>query len=152
MVIKLEQCPQKQNIEIIIKYPEKNKALERIITLLKSLDEKIYCYSEDSFKHVNITDIYYIESLEKKTIICCEKDNYHTKHRLYQLKEKLADHGFVQISKYCILNINKLDRVKPLFNSRMEVVLSNGKRLYATRKYLADIKQKLQEGMYKWVK
>jgi len=151
MNIKLEQCPLQKDIEIIIKYPQKNKVVERIVLLLNSVNTKIECYSEDSQKPVNISDIYYIESLEKKALVYCEKENYYTKYRLYQLNEKLTDYGFVQISKYCIFNLNKLDRVKPLFNNRMEIILSNGIRLFATRKYLSDMKQKLKE-MYKCVK
>lgn len=55
--------------------------------------------------------------------------------------------GFVQISKSCILNINVLDFVRPLLNSRMEATLKNGERLNVSRKYLVNIKSKLQEGM-----
>ncbi|MCL2557255.1 MAG: LytTR family transcriptional regulator DNA-binding domain-containing protein [Treponema sp.] len=147
MVVKLEQCPWQKDIEIVIKYPQKNKVVEQIVVLLNAVDTKIDCYSEDCLKMVNISDIYYIESLEKKTFVYCEKECLKTKYRLYQLNEKLSDKGFIQISKYCILNINKLDKVKPMFNSRMEIVLTNGMRLQATRKYLACIKRKLQEGL-----
>jgi len=147
MVVKLELCPLQKDIEIVIKYPQKNKVVEQIILLLNTVDSKIDCYSEDSQKLVSISDIYHIESLEKKTIVYSEKENFETKYRLYQLNEKLTDKGFIQISKYCILNINKLDKVKPMFNSRMEIVLSNGIRLQATRKYLTCLKQKLQEGL-----
>jgi DNA-binding LytR/AlgR family response regulator len=64
---------------------------------------------------------------------------------LYQINEKLAGLGFVQISKYCLININKLDKIIPLSNRRMEAVLKNGKRVFITRKYLYDIKKVLQE-------
>jgi DNA-binding LytR/AlgR family response regulator len=94
---------------------------------------------------VNISDIYYIESVDKVTDVFCKNEKYRTKYRLYQLYEELADKGFIQISKYCILNINKIDRIKPLFNSRVEAVLSNGKRLFITRKYRIEVKRKLQE-------
>jgi DNA-binding LytR/AlgR family response regulator len=147
MIVKLEECRLQAGIEVTVKYPTKNKVVERIVFMLKSIDEKIECYLEDTLKKVNISDIYYVESVDKKTFICCEKESLQSKLRLYQLNEKLAPHGFVQISKYCILNISKLDKMKPLFNSRMEAVLSNGIRLHVTRKYLAGIRQKLQEDL-----
>jgi hypothetical protein len=34
--------------------------------------------------------------IKDKTVVCCEKENYQNKSRLYQLYEKLAKHGFVQ--------------------------------------------------------
>jgi len=146
MLLKLEKCEtQNNNIEITIKYPEKNKNLERLVSLIKSLDIKIPCYSDTGVVLVNASDIFYAESIDKKTIVCCEKENYPVKDRLYQLYEKVMPAGFVQINKYCILNINKLEKVTTLENSHLEAVLSNGKSLYITRKYLADIKRMLLE-------
>ena len=145
MILKLEQNAAQRDIEIAITYPIKSKTVDRIVSLIKSFDKQIECYSDDSIKWVNASDIYYIESVDKRTIVFCEKETYQVKKRLYQVYEELADNGFVQVSKYCILNINKLERIVPLVNSHMEAVLSNGKCLYVTRKYLADIKQKLKE-------
>ena len=62
---------------------------------------------------------------------------------LYQLLEELGDAGFVQVSKSCILNINVLESIRPLRNSRMEATLSNGERVEVTRKYVSAIKEKL---------
>jgi DNA-binding LytR/AlgR family response regulator len=145
MLLKLEQNAAQKDIVISISYPVKNKTVERIVSLIKSLDQQIECYADDSIKRVSVSDIYYIESIDKKTVVFGEKENYQNRKRLYQIYEELADNGFVQISKYCILNINKLEKITPLLNSHMEAVLSNGKCLYVTRKYLAGIKQKLKE-------
>ncbi|MCL1955180.1 MAG: LytTR family transcriptional regulator DNA-binding domain-containing protein [Spirochaetes bacterium] len=145
MIINIEQNVLQKDIEISIKYPVKNKIIERILSLIKSVDTQIECYSDDIVKLVNVSDIYYIESVDGKTIVCCEKENYLVKNRLYQIYEKLRDNGFIQISKYCILNINKLDRFKPLDNNRLEAVLSNGVYLCITRKYISGIKQILRE-------
>jgi DNA-binding LytR/AlgR family response regulator len=145
MLIKLEQNIAQKDIEVLITYPAKTKTVENIVLLIKSLDKQIECYSDDSVKMVNVNDIYYIESIDKKTLAFCEKGNYQIRKRLYQVYDELADNGFVQISKYCIMNINKLEEIKPLSNSHLEAVLSNGKCLYVTRKYLAHIKQLLQE-------
>jgi len=145
MFLKLEQNAAQKDIEIAISYPVKNKAVERIVSFIKSLDQQIECYADDSIKRVSASDIYYIESIDKKTVVFCEKESYQSRKRLYQVYEELTDNGFVQISKYCILNINKLEKITPLLNSHMEAVLSNGKCLYVTRKYLAGIKQILKE-------
>jgi len=143
MILKLEQNAAQNDIEVIIKYPQKNKVVEQIASLVKSFNIQIPCYSEDATKFVNTYDIYYIESVDKKTIVCCENENYQVKDRLYRIYEKLKNFGFIQINKYCILNINKLDSIKTMANSHLEAVLTNGKCLYVTRNYLANIKQML---------
>ena len=148
MTLKIEINPAQRNIEVLITCPEKNKTVDRVVSLIKSVNKQIECYSDDSIKQVNVSDIYYIESVDGKTIACCEKEKYLVKSRLYQIYEKIKDNGFIQISKYCILNINKLDKFKPIDNNRLEAVLSNGAYLCITRKYIAGIKQILR-GMNK---
>jgi len=145
MILKLEQKNAQNDIEILITYPVKNRIVERIASFIKSVDSQIECYSDDIVKLVNVSDIYYIESVDKRTLVFCDKGNYQIRKRLYQVYDELADNGFVQISKYCIMNINKLEEIKTLANSHLEAVLSNGKCLYVTRKYLANIKRHLQE-------
>jgi len=145
MILKLEQDSAQKDIEVIIKYPQKNKVVDQIASLVKSFNIQIPCYSDDAAKLVYVSDIFYIESVDKKTVVCCENENYQVKDRLYQIYEKLKNFGFIQINKYCILNINKLDNIKTLANSHLEAVLTNGKCLYVTRNYLSDIKQILLE-------
>jgi len=145
MILKIEQNPSQEDIEVLITCPVKNKIVERIASFIKSVDTQIECYSDDIVKLVNVSDIYYIESVDGKTVVCCEKEKYIVKSRLYQIYEKLRDNGFIQISKYCVLNINKLNKFKPLDNNRLEAVLSNGVYLCITRKYIPGIKQILKE-------
>jgi DNA-binding LytR/AlgR family response regulator len=144
MIFKYEHNPLQEDIEILLTYPERNKTVDNIILFMNSVDTQIECHSETGVKGVNISDIYYIESVEKVTDVFCENEKYRTKYRLYQLYEELADKGFIQISKYCILNINKIDRIRPLFNSRVEAVLTNGKHLFITGKYRLEAKRKLK--------
>ncbi|MCL1955421.1 MAG: LytTR family transcriptional regulator DNA-binding domain-containing protein [Brevinematales bacterium] len=147
MLLNLEQRKTHRDIEVSIIYPEKNKTVERLISFINSLSIKIEGYAEDSVKQINVPDIYYIESEDKISVIYSENEYYRTKYRLYQISEKLAGLGFVQISKYCLININKLEKIIPLSNRRMEAILKNGKRVFITRKYLYDIKKILQENL-----
>ncbi|MCL2410731.1 MAG: LytTR family transcriptional regulator [Treponema sp.] len=107
MVLKIEQDTPLTDSEILVKYPSMNKTIERIISYLKSVDTKIECKSKEGIKQVNVSDIYYIESIDKLAVVFCEKEKYQTNFRLYQLYEMLSDKGFAQISRYCVLNINK---------------------------------------------
>lgn len=147
LILKLEQDLTKEDVEISIKYAIMSKDIERLVSLIQSVDIRIKCDFNGTEKLVNASDIYYIESVDKKTFLYCEKEVYRTEFRLYQLMDMLTGLGFVQISKSCVLNINTLDTIKSLFNSRMEATLINGERLYVTRKYLTSIKHELQEGV-----
>ncbi len=147
MIIKLEQDLTKQDIEILIRYAKMNQDVERLTSLIQSVNKQLKCDLDGSEKLVKASDIYYIESVDKRTFVYCERAVYRTEFRLYQLLEELKKLGFVQISKSCILNISILDTIKPLMNSRMEATLKNGERLFVTRKYLTNIKNELQKGV-----
>lgn len=99
MKIRAEQDLSCSEIEITIKYPGRDRQVDRIIDLLQSFEVQIKCDFENTERMINISDIYYIESVDKKTFVYLEKAVYHTSFRLYQLRERLRQYGFVQISK-----------------------------------------------------
>lgn len=147
MILKIEQDLTCNDVEVLIRYAKMNKRTERLVSFIQSFDTQIKCIGENSEYMINVSDIHYIESVDKRTFLYLEKDVYRTELRLYQLAEDLGNLGFVQISKSCILNINTLEYIKPLLNSRMEATLKNGEILHINRKYLNALKQALQGGL-----
>lgn len=145
MIIQLEENLTQKDIEVLIRYSQMNQTVKRLETLIKSIDKTIQCHEENSERWVNASDIYYIESVDKRTFVYCQKWVYRSELRLYQLASELLDVGFVQVSKSCIMNINRLDSIRPLMNSRMEATLSNGERINVTRKFIPSIRKKLEE-------
>jgi len=145
MVIKLKQNDVQKDVEILVTYPKKNKFIERIVTYLNSMDTQISGYLNNELHLVNASDINYIEFVDRKTIINCDENNFITNEPLYQINEKLKNAGFIQINKYCILNLNKLKNINQLPNSHLEAILKNGACLYVTRKYLNNLKNILKE-------
>ena len=98
MLLKLEQDTTQKEIEVSIKYPEMNQDVTRLISLVRSADTQIRCTADGNEKLLNASDIYYIESVDKRTFVYCENEVYCTD---MQLLETLSPAGFVQISKRC---------------------------------------------------
>lgn len=144
MKLRIEQDDQYKELEIHITYGQKDKLIERILGFLETVDRQLSCYQEGRKYLVNFSDIYYIESVDKKTFVYLADEIYQTDLRLYQLLHDLQHDGFVQISKSCLLNINVLENIRPLFNSRMEATLLNGERVIVNRRYLLDVKEALK--------
>ncbi len=148
MILKLEENLSQKEIEVLIRYAHRNAELERLIVLVRSADKVVRCKSEQGEKLVRASEIYYIESVDKRTFVYCRDEVYQSELRLYQILEELSDIDFVQVSKSCIINIQMLDCVKPLFNSRLEVTLNNQERVNATRKFVPLLKEKLKQNTY----
>lgn len=145
MIIKLEKNSTQKDIEVLIKYAQMNQTVKRIEGLIKSVDKTVKCKGENNELWINASDIYYIESVDKRTFVYCEKSIYRSDLRLYQLIDELMDVGFVRVSKSCIMNINMLDSIRTMINSKMEATLSNGERICITRKFIPCIRKKLEE-------
>ncbi|MDO5603018.1 MAG: LytTR family DNA-binding domain-containing protein, partial [Oscillospiraceae bacterium] len=123
MIFKTEQDAIYKDTEVLVRYAKMDENVQRLISLLQAVDTKMKCYSEEGERLINVSDIFYIESVDKSTYAYLEKSVYRTDFRLYQLAGELTHLGFVQISKSCILNINVLEYIKPLANSRMVATL-----------------------------
>lgn len=147
MILKLEENLSQKELEVLVKYASMNEEVEHLVMLLRAVDTRVKCRYDGQDKYVNASDIYYIESVDKKTFVYGETEVYQTEFRLHELEDMLHSAGFVRISKACILNIHVLEAIKPLMNSRLEATLQNGERLYVTRKYLGSIKEALQKGI-----
>jgi DNA-binding LytR/AlgR family response regulator len=145
MIVKMEQAPNQKELEITIRYEQMSRLVSQLASAVKSFSLAVKCSSDGRDVLVNASDILYIESVDKRTFVYCGHDVYRTDLRLYQLAEELADGGFVQVSKFCVINIHMLASVRPLPNSRIEATLKSGEKVNVTRKYLAGIRAKLQE-------
>ena len=86
--------------------------------------------------------IYYAESVDKKTFVYTKDMCYETKHRLYELEEILSS-NFFRCSKSLIINIRKIKGVKSELNGRMIAELLNGEQMVISRNYVKDLKRKL---------
>ncbi len=66
------------------------------------------------------------------------------KTKLYELEELLKHKNFIRISKYCLVNIGKIDYIKPALNSKLDLLLKNSEHLEVNRGYLKDFKKALE--------
>ncbi len=144
MQVRIQHDPTLDDIHVLIEYAEHNQMLGRLLGTIKGLGEKIEAYDEDRTVMLNVLDVYYFESVDKRTFAYCKSEVYRVSDRLYQIKEKLERLGFVQVSKACILNINMLESIKNVGNARMEAELSNGEHVCVSRRYIPDIKKALR--------
>ena len=66
------------------------------------------------------------------------------KTKLYEIEELLEHKDFIRISKYCLVNIGKIDYIKPALNSKLDLLLKNSEHLEVNRGYLKDFKKALE--------
>lgn len=144
MKITMEKWEEKE-IEVVVKYPELDAQVTAIVTKLESLNHYVFGNDNGRVFRIHIYDIYYIESVDKKTFIYTKNQVFRSELKLYNLAQELETYEFIQVSKSCILNLNVLESVESLYNSKMQATLENQEKITISRTYLQAIKSALRK-------
>ena len=99
-------------LTVTVEYPERNSQVSRIIQKLKA-EEQFLIGSESGRNYrVLMPEIFYIESVDKRTFVYTKDMVFRTEKRLYQLERELKQYDFVKVSRNCLVNINELVHIK----------------------------------------
>lgn len=111
--------------------------------------------ADGSIKKMLLNDIFYFESVDKKTYAYLKETVWEVEFTLKEIEEQFAGQGFVRINKSVIVNIYKVDIIRKDFEMRMLIQLENEEALVINRHYkkhfqdfLAGMKEILSGGAY----
>ncbi len=79
--------------------------------------------------------------MDNKTFIYTSKECYETARKLYEFEELLKERNFLRISKSVVINIMKVESIKPALNGRFSCRLLNGEEVIISRKYVNPFKE-----------
>ena len=96
---------------------------------------------EDEIYKLYPTDIYYIETIDRRTYLYTASRVYESSENLLSLEKLLEAAGFIRVRKNCIINKYKLRSMMISKNSHIEAVLGNDEHIVVTRSYIAGIKE-----------
>ena len=142
MRVRFEQVDGKEKELALIRAVEKTADILSAMDLLENGSGGIKVIRDRSIFFCKLTQIYYIESVDKRTYIYTKGDCYESRDRLYELEEKLGMY-LVRISKSMIVNLRKIQNVCAEPGGRMVAVLLNGERVIISRSYVKEIKRRL---------
>ena len=92
----------------------------------------------DEIYLLDVSQIIYIESVDRKCFIYTSDEVYESEFRLYEL-----EHGFFRVSKSFLIHLQKIQSLKADINRRIRVTMSNGEQIIASRQYADELKQRL---------
>ncbi len=143
MKITIEPLPDGAEEEIIIKSNNLDSDLLELIYSLKAGRSRLTAFNDGEILKLTPGDIYYFESVDNHVCACCENSVYEVKQKLYELEQIYDRTDFIRISKAMIVNVSKISKIVPMFNGRLEAVLSNGEKVIISRQYVPEFKKKL---------
>ena len=130
-----------QPLTVIVEYPEYDQTVERLVNKIKNLSISFTGKADGKTFSIDISDIYYIENIERKIFLYSKKDIYRFDGNMTDIDQAIVDTDLVRISRTCFMNVSHLREIMQMKNSHLEAVLDNGEKLIVSRKYLKDIKK-----------
>lgn len=117
--------------------------IERVLATLRILDKQIMAKKEEETYLLEVSQVIYIESVDRKTYVYTTEDIYESNLKLYELEAQLEEYGFFRASKSCLIQLKHIKSLKADLDRRIRVTLVNGEQVMVSRQYAEGLKQKL---------
>ena len=145
MKLHVEESPEYGEVDVTIRCPMLDDGLRKLIEQIRLYGFSIQGRKNGQTTLIRPEELYYIESVDEKTFLYCEKEVYDCAMRLYELEQKLQTSDFFRVSKSCLMSLRHLSSFRSLMNGRMEATLENGERIEVSRHYVLPLKERLIE-------
>lgn len=135
----------KDNKEIVsIRCHEITEEVREITAFVKSRQGSLSGMMDEKQYEIAVSDIYYIESVDGKTFLYTKDKVYEAGYRIYELENLLKTKHFLRVSKPMLLNLMKIQSIRPAFNGRFTAILKSGEEVIISRNYVKDFKSALK--------
>jgi len=144
MKVNIEHIDKVKEEQVLIRCYEINSKVNEIIEFIKSRDITLSGTKDAKIYSIFLQDIYYIESVDNKVFTYLEDDVYELKCKLYEFESMYEISQFFRCSKSVIVNLMKIESIKPALNGRFTVKLLNGEDVIISRQYVSLLKNRLK--------
>ncbi len=117
--------------------------VEKIIATLRIMNHQLTARKENEVHMLDIAQVLYIESVDRKCFIYTDKEMYESDFRLYELEQQLEECGFFRVNKSCLIHLQKIQSLKADINRKIRITMSNGEQIMASRQYAEELKKRL---------
>jgi two-component system, LytTR family, response regulator len=122
---------------LIVVLPPLYKTQQNILEIITGKDE------EEDYIPIFVTDIQYFESLQKKTWIYRNAEQFKTSITLKELQTRLPA-NFVRIHRSYIVNLHYITRISKDYATNYVVYLKNGVELPVSQSYVNNLRKALE--------
>ncbi|MEH2942925.1 LytTR family DNA-binding domain-containing protein [Lachnospiraceae bacterium KK002] len=117
--------------------------VEKILIALRMINHQLTAKKDNEIYLLDMEQVIYIESVDRKCFICTPDEVYETEIRLYELEQRLEEYGFFRVSKSFLIQLRQIQSLKADINRRIRVTMSNGEQIIASRQYAQELKKRL---------
>ena len=143
MKISINIDPALKDTEITVSCGGITPEIEKLIAALRMMDQQMTVTANGESYILDVSEIAYVESVDRKTFIYTKDSCYESKLKLYEIEEQLCRSGFIRASKSCLVHIRFIRSLKNEINHKIRITLENGEQLIVSRQYAEELKERL---------
>lgn len=141
MKVRIENIRNKEEEHVLIRCCQMNEEVLEIVNFVKSRNELLSGYEDSQIYQISLRDVYYFEGVDNKVYAYLKDKVYEMKNKLYELEELYEKRQFFRCSKSILINLLKIECVKPAMNGRFTARLKNGEQIIISRQYVPVLKK-----------
>ena len=131
-------------INIVFNQADIPKVSQLLDLIVKGEELFVVGFNEFGQKSVECRNIQYVMVEGDDLVAHLHDTKLMIKLKLYELEELLENKDFIRVSKYCLVNIGKIDYIRSALNSKLDLQMKNGDHCEVNRSYLKDFKAALK--------
>ena len=128
---------------LLLTCKELTPEVEKLLSTIRIIDKQLTAQKGDSIHLLDLSQIYYIEALERTTFIYTASDVYESELKLYELEAQLSQYNFIRVSKNTICSLLKIKSLKSEVDRKIKITMENGYQIIASRMYADELRKKL---------
>jgi DNA-binding LytR/AlgR family response regulator len=135
---------EEDKINIVFQRNKLSKITRLLDLIVRGEDLFVIGTNEFGQKNVEARNFYYFIVENDDVYGVLHNTRLLVKMKLYEIEELLKEKDFIRVSKYCLVNIGKIDYIKPALNSKLDLLLKNKEHVEVNRGYLKEFKEALK--------
>ena len=125
----------------IILTDQMTEEVNAVIRMLSESEPQLIAgFRDDTVTVLDEKEILRIYAANGKVFAVLSSGEYTLRQRLYEVEERLKQHYFIRISNSEIINLKKVRSFDLSFTGTICVVLCDGSKTYASRRYVTKLK------------
>ena len=132
-----------KDLKISVTCKKLTSDVEKLLSTLRMMNQQLTGRKDNEIYLLDIAQVIYIESVERKCFIYTDDEIYESDFRLYELEQQLEEYGFFRISKSLLVHLQKIQSLKADINRRIRITMTNGEKIRASRQYAEALKKRL---------
>lgn len=141
--VAVKKIDKKSDELVVIQCHELTDDVKNIVNYVKSVGASLAGYVDDKVSQIALQDIFIVEAVNNRVFAYTKAKVYELKCKLYEFETLYENRGFFRCSKSFIVNLMKIDHVRPILNGRFCATMFNKEEVIISRQYVPDLKKRL---------